>query len=422
MKNKIYITLYSLLIIAIIGLTNCKHDHSEDGHDHGQTSDHIHDEVDEHKEKEVHLNFAQYENAGIDTGWFEMKNLSDIVNANGYTKLDPQDEAEVNVAVSGIIQSINVIEGNYVKKGQVLAKMTSLEYNKMLLEEAQLEERYATLKEQILFFEKEYERQRILSENNINAKKIVEKTGSDLKTSSVKINSLQNQLNILRQTIKIVGYSNGSTISIVAPISGYVTHVDAKIGTLVQPGVHIFSIVDNSKMHVDLLIYEKDLSLVKVGQTVRFILTNQSNREIKGEIYNVGKSFANETKSVAVHADIEENDANLIPGMYINALIDIGDNMVQTLPEEAIINAEGRKFIFALLQDSNHKKEASNQSEEEVEIEFRRIEVSTGASQLGVVEVSLLGVIPEGGKIVTKGAYYIQSHLQKTEGGGGHSH
>jgi len=419
MKHKISIQHIITILAISISIISCKHEHSHDHDDHSHGDDMHADHDDHNGEKEVHLNMAQFQNAEIDTGWFLKKNLSDVVKANGYTKLDPRDEADVSMPISGTITQIKVIEGNQVKRGQTLAVMTSLEYNKMLREEAQLKEKLTTEESKTPYLQSEFDRQRLLAEDNINAKKVLEKISSDLQASNSKISSIKTQLQLLNQAINLVSSSKGTSITISAPISGYITHVDAKIGTIVQPGVPIFSIVDNSKMHVDLLIYEKDLNKVKVGQTVRFILTNQSNREIKGEIYNIGKSFANETKSVAVHADIEKNDANLIPGMYINALIDIGMNKVNTLPEDAIVFAEGRNFIFLMKEDDH---EHTDEDDHEEEIEFIRLEVRTGATQLGFVEVTPLEEIPEGSKIVTSGTYYLQSHLKKSEGGGGHSH
>ncbi len=113
-------------------------------------------------------------------------------------------------------------------------------------------------------------------------------------------------------------------------------------------------------MHVDLLVYEKDLQKVKPNQTVRFVLTNQDNAEIRGKIFSVGKAFENETKSVAVHADILNDKQILIPGMYVNALIDIGKNKVNALPVDAVIKADGREFIFVLEDEEakTEKKEA----------------------------------------------------------------
>ena len=113
-KYKISILVLSILVFLF---SSCTHDHPEDGHAHAPDGSHIDPSVtteeahDDHgHEKSVHLNKAQYLNAEIDTGWFEMKNLSEVIHANGYTKLDPQNQAEVNLPVSGTIKSINVIE------------------------------------------------------------------------------------------------------------------------------------------------------------------------------------------------------------------------------------------------------------------------------------------------------------------------
>ena len=429
-----YFAIITCLVALYLSLYACAHDHAghdhsghdhaahgseesgHDGHDHGEGEDH-----DDHGgNKAVHLNPAQYLNAEIDTGWFVMKNLNDVIHANGYTKLDPQDQAEVSMPVTGTIKSIKVIEGNYVKKGQTLATMMSLELNDKQMDKAKLEEEMGISETKKVYLQKEYERQKALSVDNINARKVVEKVKADLDTELFRIAAVKKQIQIIDQTLSAIGVGQSEYLAIVAPISGHITHIDLKIGATIAAGSTMFEIVDNTKMHVDMLVYEKDLSRVSVGQTVRLILTNQSNQEIQGKIYNIGKSFANDTKSVAVHADIEKNDANLIPGMYINALIDVGENKVKAVPEAAVVMAEGRQFIF-LLEKHENMVEIKNENEEE-EYEFIRLEVKTGARQMGFVEVTPLGEIHEGEVIVLKGAYYLQSHLQKAEGGGGHHH
>lgn len=401
--------------------TEAGHDEGEAGHD-----DHAH-------EKMVYLNEAQFKNAGIDTGWFEQKNLSEVINANGYTKLPPQNQAQVSVQLPGTIQTIKVIEGQFVKAGQVLATMQSMAYNNLRLEREKLSEQLQASKTNLEYLKLEFARQKELSEENVSAKKVFQKVSSDLKMEEAKIKALQSQVNILSQNIQIGGNSGSPIINITAPISGSITEVNVTIGASAEVGKPLFSIVDNSKMHVDLLVYEKDLFKVKPNQSVRFILTNQGNQEIKGKIFSIGKSFENDTKSVAVHADIVNEKQILIPGMYVNALIDIGVNKVEALPMEAVVKAEGREFIFVWERESpeaeGHQHEEGEEHEhtegeaaDEGKISFARIEVKTGASQLGFVQVTPLTEIHDGDKIVVKGAYYLQSHLQKSEGGGGHSH
>jgi len=396
-----------------------------------EKENHAKEEVHEHTEaesaiKEVELNEAQYDASDITLGTFTLKNLSDVVNANGYTKSPPQNQADISVHLSGVVKSINVIEGQYVKKGQLLATLESPEY-------ARLQEAYLTSKSNLEFLTLEYERQKTLSEENVNSKKVFQRTKSDFEIEKARFSSLQKQLSILNLG---GGKNAASSMPVIASISGYVTEVNVKIGSNAEVGKPLFNIVDNSKLHVDLLVYEKDLNKVRAGQSIRFTLTNQDNTEIKGKVFNVSQSFENDTKSVAVHADISNGSQTLIPGMYVNALIDVGTREVQALPVDAIVKADGREFIFVL--EENHGEENDEESHDESEghshedghkhneagktFHFQRIEVKTGTVQLGYVQVTLLQEIGKEAKIVLKGAYYIQSHLLKSEGGGGHQH
>ena len=424
-----------IMVVAVLLLQCCHtHDHDHDGahgHDHGEEHGQE-EEIPGQIQKTVTLNQSQYFHADIDTGWFEMKNINDVVHANGFTELSPQNKGEVTSLVSGIINTIKVIEGDHVRKGQLLASMTSTEFNNMLLESVRLKESKQLAEAQIAYLELEHDRQQKLSTENVNARKIFEKVAAELKMERIKLKALSEQQVLLDQSIRTIGQPGASHLSIVAPITGYINKVNVNIGSSVTTGMPLFAIVDNSKMHVDLKVYEKDLDKIKVDQKVRFIFSNQSNKEISGKIYNIGKSFGNESKAVTVHADIENFDGKLIPGMYVNALIDIGSSKVQTLPEEAVVMAEGRHFIFLLKKDKgkdhDHTGHAHNHGKEhdhphkETGLEFLRLEVKVGNSKLGHIEVTPLGILMEGDKIVTKGAYYLQSHLQKSEGGGGHHH
>ncbi len=417
-KNILYIAIVAVLTVVVVCVISYSGGESEPEKTEEAHEEHEGEAI---TAKEVELNQAQFNASDIELGTFEMKNLSAVINANGYTKLPPQNQADVSVLVTGVVRSINVIEGQFVKKGQTIAVIESLEFTK-------LQEAYLTSKSNLEYLTNEYERQKTLNDENVNSKKALQRAKSDYETEKARNASLKKQLS----TLNLSGSGGAiSTMSVKAPISGYITEVNVKIGTNAEPGKPLFTIVDNSKMHVDLLVYEKDLQKVKTGQTVRFILTNQDNVEIKGKIFSIGKAFENETKSVAVHADILNDKQILIPGMYVNALIDIGLNNVKALPVDAVVKADGREFIFVLeehAKEEDHDEEAGHDHNdghghtEGKTYHFQRIEVKTGTTQLGYVQVTILQDIPANAQIVLKGAYYIQSHLLKSEGGGGHEH
>ena len=91
------------------------------------------------------------------------------------------------------------------------------------------------------------------------------------------------------------------------------------------------------------------------------------------------------------------------------------------MPIDAIAKAEGKEFIF--IQESEEPTEnKKDEKHEDTGIHFKRIEVKTGTTQLGFVQVTPLQEIPAGAKIVAKGAYYLQSTMSNSEGGDEHNH
>lgn len=395
MKNsKIYI---SVLIVIIAGLLL----YIQFGNEVNTANEPVVETEEAHAEEgEVHLNQAQFDAAEIKLGTFSQKNINEVVPSNGYTKLPPQNQADVSVHSSGIIKNIFVEEGEKVRKGQILATIESPEF-------AKLKEAYLLSKSSLNFLKLDYERQKTLNEQAVNARKTFEKSKADYNMEMARYASLKKQLSLLN-----ISTSENATaaIPVLAPISGYVTEIFIRIGSAIDSGTSMLNIVDNSKLHVDLLVYEKDLYKVKKGQKVRFILTNQDQNEVIGTVFNIGKAFENDTKAVAIHAEINNKDEKLISGMYVNALIDLGANAVFALPLEAVVKADGRSFIFVLEESDVANKE----------LHFKRIEVKEGASQLGFLKIDALQKIDKDAQIVVDGA--IQSHLTKSQGGGGHAH
>ncbi len=401
---------YLIVVVGVSLITACGKTASTE-----QKAEEPHDE-----ENTIEITPAQMKAINIAFGNFEKKNLSEVITANGYTKLPPQNQADVSVFLGGIVKTIGVIEGQFVKKGQILATFQSLEFNNLRLEKTKLTEELQQAKVSKEFLDLDFARQKELSDENITAKKAFQKVSSELELVKSKILNTENQIKILEQNIAMSGSETSNNLAVFAPISGYITAVNIKIGSNIKSDNVLFSIVDNAEMHVDLLVYEKDLFRIKVGQNVRFVLTNQGNQEIIGQIFSVGKAFQNESKSVAVHADINNRTAGLISGMYVNALIDIGKNEVETLPIDAVAKADGKEYIFIQQSAVGSQRSAENKKSESMGIHFKRIEVKTGTTQLGFIQVTALQDIQTGAKIVVKGAYYLQSAMSNSEGGEEH--
>lgn len=388
--------LYISLLTAVF-LTSCKD--NEDSHDHDHAQDEQVQQQSNSANKEVELNKAQYNAAGIELGELLLKNLTDVIKVNGYTKLPPQNQANVTNFLNGTITQILVNVGDKVVKGQVLAYADSPDY-------IQLKEAFAIAKNNLEYLELEYKRQQTLRAENVNSEKTFQKIKSDLNIEKSKFQSLSNQLRILKSN----STDSGKSLAIIAPISGYIATIGVQIGSPIKSEVALMTLVDNSKLHLDLMVYEQDLPNISIDQSVSFSLSNLNQTTVRGKIFSIGKTFEEGTKSVTIHASIDSVPENLIGGLYVNALVHLGAKQVEALPEQAIIKADGREFIFILEQsDQDH-------------FHFQRVEVKTGVSELGFTQVTLLDESIKPENIVHSGAYYLQSHLIKNDGGGGHAH
>lgn len=360
-----------------------------------------------HEEKksqtEVVLTESQYKTVGIETGFVEDRNLNKIIKANGYTTVPPQNSAEVSTLIGGTVKDIHVLEGTFVNKGKVLATIQNLEVIEM-------QEDYHSATANVEYLQLEYNRQKTLSDENVNPRKTFQEVKARLAAERARAQAAKNKLEALHVSTK----GSSSLVPIVAPISGYVGKISIAKGAFAQTGVSLFEVVDNSQMHLDLNVYEKDLGSISIGQVIDFVLTNQSNRSIKGKIFGINKSFSNESKTVAVHAKIDPADAkDLISGMYVSANINIVNATVPALPKDAVVRNADKYFVF--VQEEEHK----NEKPKEKEIHFKVIEVIPGTTDLGFTEVKFVDRIEPDAKIVTKGAFYLLSAMK---GGGEHEH
>jgi cobalt-zinc-cadmium efflux system membrane fusion protein len=409
--NKGYLLL---LVSCFFFLTSCGEKKTEETHE------------EEKSETEVALTEAQFKTVGIETGSIEMKNLNTVIKANGYTAVPPQNMANISTLIGGVVKDIYVLEGTYVAKGKTLATIQNLEVTEM-------QEDYNSAIANIEYLQLEYNRQKTLSDENVNPRKTFQEVKSKLAVERARAQAAKNKLQALHVSLS----GSTSLIPIVSPISGYVGKISITKGAFAETGVTLFEVVDNSQMHLDLNVFEKDLGKISVGQEVDFVLTNQSNKSIKGKIFGINKSFSNESKTVAVHAKINPSDAkDLISGMYVAANINITNQTVQALPKEAVVRNGDKYYIYIQEEHQEeapkvkkeehqhkegeaHTEHAEGEEEGHNEVHFKAIEVVPGTTDLGYTEIKLVEEIPADAKIVIKGAFYL---LATSKGGGEHEH
>ncbi|TPE46199.1 efflux RND transporter periplasmic adaptor subunit [Pontibacter mangrovi] len=413
-----------VLFLSILLLLGCGESDTEEAEQPQEAEAHGEHAEEEGAEDVVELSDVQMAAAELEYGSLDSVNVSAFVKANGTLDLPPQKLAAVSAPVAGFVRQAKYLVGNYVEKGTVLAVLENMEY-------VQLQEEYQNVLGNLGYLEADYERQRRLDSAQVSSKKQFQTASAAYQNALARKKAVEKQLRYLGISPGAVAKGNISTsVAVRSPLSGYITRLSVHNGEFTNREQELYEISDPKHMHLELNVFEQDISKVEVGQPIHFTVPSVGGKVYDGEVYLVGKSFDQENKTVKVHGHIESEHKSFIRGMYVEARIYTGKQEVQALPEEAIVEDEGKSYIFIRTQEEHgHEAEvahADEQLEEHGEVEtghgtsFRRVQVATGESEQGFVQLTQFPELPEGVQIVTKGAYYLFAEMKKGEGGHHH--
>ena len=240
-----------------------------------------------------------------------------------------------------------------------------------------------------------------MQKENINAAKTAQLASSNYQLQLTNLKGLYHKLKLYNiDPDQLTNESIRRSFNVIAPISGHITNISIAIGQYVDPNTSIIQIVDNRYLHIDLSIFEPDLHKIKVGQRLTFSDANDASHIHTAEIFSINKAFENNQQIVIAHAKILHEMETLLPGMFIEARININQDNTTAVPEDAVVSNGDDHFIF-IAEGENH---------------FRQIQVRTGTSDMGYVEIMPLESVDQDAQVVVKGAYYLFSQLTKGEG------
>lgn len=312
----------------------------------------------------VTLSDAQYKNAEIQTGKLQSKAISSVLKLNGKIEVPPQNMVSISVPLGGYLESTNLLPGMHINKGEILAVMQDPQY-------IQLQQDYLTAKANFAFNESEYNRQRALNESKATSDKVFEQTKAMYQTQMVLIKSLEQKLKLIGlNPEKITPETISKSVNIYSPINGYVSAVNANIGKYVNPSDVLFELVNPEDIHLALTVFEKDVNKLAVGQKVFAYTNTNPEKKYPCEIILISKNLSQDNSAI-VHCHFEKYDKSLLPGMFMNADIEINNVASNALPDEAFVRYQNKQYVFIVKEKNS----------------FEMQEVKSGNSENGFTEI-----------------------------------
>ena len=333
---------------------------------------------------------------GLETAVAQFQTIDLLIAVPGKIIPNQNQLAIVSPFIEASINCVFVNIGDKVKEGDLLACVTSPQIGILRAE-------YDKAKAELEIANTNYARQQKLFQENIISEKSFQE--AELSQKVAEVNNAYAMKKLLAMGVMEdeldnppEGHSDavGSTLHIHAPISGVITARNASIGQKVDLSTRLFEVVNLDNVWLEADIFEKDLASISLGQTVHVSVTAFPENIFSGNIFYIGNTLNNITKTIKILVEINNSSHRLKPGMFANTNIVIGKKEhALVVPIDAILDDEQLKVVFV-------KEEA----------DYHRHVV-----QIGIISnmyAEIMSGLNAGDTVVTKGNFQLKSKLKMT--------
>lgn len=270
----------------------------------------------------------------------------------------------ITARVSDIVTEIHFSDGDLVKAGDVLIRLSDARA------QAELAEAQANLVDQ----EKQLRRIETLVASNALPQSQLDERRAMYNIAKARVSNREAAL---------------AEHEIKAPFTGVLGMRMVSVGSLVTPGTVITTLDDISTVKLDFSVPESFLSVVIPGQTVVARSVAYPGKDFEGKVTTVSSRINPVTRAVTVRAELPNTDHLLRPGMLLTLYLERNRRQTILIPEGAIVPIEGKQYVFIVNSDV-----------------ARRVEVTTGARQPGMIEVT--GGLEAGQTVIVEGAIRLR--------------
>ncbi|MDT0649253.1 efflux RND transporter periplasmic adaptor subunit [Autumnicola edwardsiae] len=370
----------SLLLVAIMALASCNSNEKTEAANTAETETTEDTDI-------ITITENQFSAGNMEVGKVTTQPFNTIVKANGMFAVPPENQADVSAYFAGYVKNISLLPGDPVKKGQTLFTIENPEY-------VQVQQDFLEAKGRLSYLKSDYERQKELMADNLTSKKNFLKAESEYTVTMAQYQSLKKKLSLMNINPNTLSGENiRSVISVLSPLSGYATTINATKGMYLNPSDVAVTVTNTDDLHIELKIFEKDLPMVKEGQFINVRLQNDMNKVYQGKVHLVNKAINAQDRTVAIHGDlVNESDVKLFaPGMYIEGEILTTTSEHPALPVEAVANIDNDYFVLV-------KENGTT---------FKRVLVKVGAANNGFIQIINANDFKPDTEFLTKGTFNL---------------
>ena len=348
--------------------------------EHADHDAHESEQGEAHEEGGVHLTPAQQEMAGVVVETLQPRDIVNELRAPGEIQLNAYATSKVVPRIAAQVLVRQARLGDSVEQGQALVLLSSVEM--------------AQAQGDLLVAEREWQRVSKLGRDVVSEQRYTEaRIAREQARARVSAYGLTDDEIKQLVTSGKAELANGQ-FQLLAPQDGTVIRDDFIVGELVEPGRVLFEISDESVLWVEARLTPDEAAQIQVNARTTVVL---GERQVEGRVTQVHHALDEDTRTLGVRIEVPNPDDRLHPGLFVEARI-AGRSSERALavPDDAVLRSpDGDWQVFV--------------EHEPGEFEPREVEVVRTTAGFTVI-----GGIEPGTRVVTKGAFFLQSELAKS--------
>ncbi len=353
--------------------------HSEEREGHGQSETAGDGGHEEKKSQSVSLSQTQLREAAVTIQPLQPVNLPVQLKVPGEVHLDQYKTRIITPRISAMALNRQAVMGQMVRKGDILATLFSVEM--------------AQAQGAFIVASTEWKR----------VQNIGEKIVSEKRSTQARVNFQQAEARLIAYGLtpaQIKALATRDTLEtpgqfdMIADRDGLIVTDDFLIGQVIEPGTPIYKLTDPSSKWVEARISPSEARRIRAGTVVKIEIADQV---IDGNVIQIEQQVDEKTRTLGVRIEVIDLHRELRPGQFVNVTLSgSAREDVLALPKKAVLRGpDGDWTVF---------RQVSPDKFEPVEIRVIR---ESG-------DMVVFDGIPSGTKVVTSGAFFVQSELAKS--------
>ena len=331
----------------------------------------------------------------IKTDMVNYQDISDTLLIPGRLETQNRRLAKIGSPIIGRVSDLYVSLGDVVKKGQVLARVNSIELTQTqltLIKSSQL----------IGLKTKAVERAKLLFEADVISKAEMLRVENELDAVKADYRASRDQLIVLGMSEKAVekietsGQIN-SFGDVISRFDGIIISRSINVGQIVNPQDTLFQVADLSKLWAVALIPEQQSSFIQKDEVVTIEIPALDNKKIETKIIFEDSIVDPQTRTVIVRAELDNPNLLLKPDMLTSMHIRSKKISRIAIPISSLVRENDRAHVFVQNTPQTFR--------------LREVELGTKDGNL----ITVLGGIAQGETIVSDGAFHLNSERKKKE-------